>query len=227
MILKRLTHLIEQHNENRLRHFTEGQCAHRGNRHQEVFIEHLPTGNIFHCTKQNIIAKYKICHQEQPCFQQTFLPENSTDKQHQPQAKTQEERLTKDFFIAMFMVVMVMTATGGTAAASSVTGFFFLLKQHVHMGFKTMDSIRDGLLQSFFRQPLLIFHSQFLFHQINRNFFCFLYFGKDFLDFPCTVGTGQSFQHYLHFLHGFTSFTFSYEQPFIYSAKIRAVQNSP
>ena len=52
--LEQFAHLIKQHHEHGLGVFAGGKRAHRGQRHEEVFVKHLPVGDVAHGLPQNV-----------------------------------------------------------------------------------------------------------------------------------------------------------------------------
>ena len=62
--LEQFAHLIEQHDRDGLAVFTQGQGAHSGHRHQEVFVKHFAVYNAQHRFAQHIVADDQIRHQE-------------------------------------------------------------------------------------------------------------------------------------------------------------------
>ena len=54
--LEQLAHLVKQHHEHGLGVFAGGERAHRGQRHEEVFVKHLPVGDVAHRLPQNVPA---------------------------------------------------------------------------------------------------------------------------------------------------------------------------
>ncbi len=228
VILKCLAHLIKQHYKYGFRHFPNSKRANRRKRHQEIFIEHLPARNIFHCPQKYVIPENEVCCQKTDCFHRT-IQQYRSQKYRKPCPKAEEQRSAQRFamFVFVFMHILVCVGMFMTAICIMTMMSFvvpiamqvFPVEQDLYIRLKFMHHASNLCLQFFRFCALPQSDCHLLTHQVNGNLPRFLHAGNRLLNFPRAVCTGQPFQIHLHF-HTFHSFHgCSYVYLFIYCLK--------